>query len=352
MVDVQPPEREKKLGAEDARSVEAQLIAEKLQDLFGKGYSSGDAALLVGSRTGVEVYRDALDRMDISNYLAIGVSYFGRLELGDIINMFRLLVNPLDDQALVAVLRSPLVGAADDSLYWLRQAASRDSGDGPLPLWTVIKQGGAREHFTAVERERLERFAGDLGELREFAARNPLQLTVRRVINYNDYAATVAAGYKGKQAAANLMKLIDLAADFESVWGRDLAAFTEFLSYQKTVNAREADAPIEEEGVSAVRIMTMHTAKGLEFPLVVLPKLGAEKGGGSKEARLDHRSRAGFRPGRPGVPRSEPGEGLRLRLRAAGERAEAARLRGRKAAALCCHDQGQAPSGPRRLRKA
>lgn len=281
MVDRQPPGREKRLPAAEARLVEAQLIAEKLRELFDQGYSSGDVAILVSARTGIEAYRDALDRLEISNYLAIGVSYFERLALGDIINMYRLMVNPLDDEALVAVLRSPLVGATDDTLYWLRQAAGRDSANHSRPLWTVMLTGQAMERFTEVERARLLRFAAGLAELREYAGRHSLQQTARRLIFYNDYAATVTAGYKGKQALANLMKLIDLAADYESVWGRDLAAFTEFLSHQKSVQARESDAPIEEEGVSAVRIMTMHTAKGLEFPLVVLPKLGAEKGRGN-----------------------------------------------------------------------
>ncbi|MHB8160562.1 MAG: UvrD-helicase domain-containing protein [Thermoleophilia bacterium] len=283
MVDQQPPGREKKLPADEARLVEAQLIAEKLCELFGQGYSSGDVAILVRARTGIETYRDALDRLEIRNYLAIGVSYFERLALADIISMYQLMVNPLDDEALVAVLRSPLVGASDDTLYWLRQAAGQDSHYLPRPLWPVIRTGQAMKRFTEDDRGRLQRFAAELAELREYAGRHSLQQTARRLIFHNDYAATVTAGYQGKQALANLMKLIDLAADYESVWGRDLVAFTEFLSHQKSVQARESDAPIEEEGVSAVRIMTIHTAKGLEFPLVVLPKLGAEKGHGNNK---------------------------------------------------------------------
>jgi len=279
MVDSMPPSREKLVPAAESRKIEAQLIAERLRELHGQSYSYGDMAIIMATRTDAETYRQALDNADISSYLAIGISYFGRLELGDTINLFRLLVNPLDDEALVAVLRSPLVGVSDDALYWLRQAAGRDGDRKYNPLWTAMADSGEPlENATSSDGERLMKFAADLDALRSYAGRHSLQDTSRKVLAYNDFAGAMASCNKGKQALANLMKLIDLAADFEDDWGRDLVAFTEFLGYQKSREVREADAPIEEEGVDSVRIMTMHSAKGLEFPLVVLPKLGDERG--------------------------------------------------------------------------
>ena len=84
-----------------------------------------------------------------------------------------------------------------------------------------------------------------------------------------------ATGSDGKQNLANLLKLLDLAGDFEISQGSDIKQFTDFLEHQKETEAREIEAPTEAEGVDAVRIMTMHSAKGLEFPLVVLPKMEA-----------------------------------------------------------------------------
>ncbi|MHB8792545.1 MAG: UvrD-helicase domain-containing protein [Thermoleophilia bacterium] len=303
--DAELPEGEKKLKTEDFINVEAQLVAERLRDLQGDGYAYGDMAILMATRKHAELYRDALDRLDISNYLAIGVSYFNRVEMGDAINMFRLLVNPLDDVALTACLRSHLVGVADDTLYWLRQVSNEGSGDGYEPLWPLLSSAQSLKHLDAAEREKLIDFSAGLRELRRYASRNPLQATARRIIFWNDYAATMAAKKGGKQVVANLMKLIDLAADYEAAWGHDLVAFTEFVSNQKTGGTRESDAPIEEEGVDSVRIMTMHEAKGLEFPLVVLPKLNARKGGGNSKAAVlldrDKSSRAvGLRYSPPG----------------------------------------------------
>lgn len=305
MVDTNPADREKPLSASDARKVEAQLIAERLLELNEEGYGFGEMAILMAARTGVEIYRDALDRANIKNYLAIGISFYDQLELGDSINMYRLIVNPLDDEALVAALRSPLVGVSDDTLYWLRQAAGLDREGNPEPLWTVIGSGAELGDIAVPDRGRLSRFATDLEELRDFAARNSLQATARRVVSYNDFMATTAAGYRGKQALANLMKGLDLAAEFEAAWGRDLVAFTEFLVNQKSSEVREADAPIEEEGVDSVRLMTMHSSKGLEFPLVVLPKLGAIKG--QKNSRPTVLVDRDEDSGRIGLIHTEPG---------------------------------------------
>lgn len=280
-VDVRPPGREKKLLDGEAREVEAELIAERLGQLFrpGQGYAPGDAALLLQTRKHAEVYRDALKRRGIDCYLAIGDSYFQQLGPGVMIAAFRLLLNPLDDEALVTVLRSPMVGVSDDALYWLRHAP-----DAGRFFWPTLKSGLASEYLAETEVGRLDKFAARLEELRLFARRHSLRDTTRRLLDFNDYAAIEASA--GRQQFANLVKLLDLAAQFEATWGRDLAAFTKFLVHQKSLQAREPDAPISEEGVNAVRIMTMHSAKGLEFPLVVLPKLGGKKGGSGKASLL------------------------------------------------------------------
>lgn len=294
MVDRKPPGKDQSLAVEDARRVEAQLIAERLSDIYREGnYSSGDTAILMATRAGVEVYRDALESAGIDSYLSIGVSYFQRIELGDAINLFRLIINPLDDEALVGALRSPMARVSDDSIFWMRQAAGRD------PLWHAIRDQKSRERFPPEDRSRLEIFASGLSQLREFSRRESLAQITQRVIYFADYAVAAAAGPNGKQVLANLTKLIDLAADFESAWGKDLADFARFLENQRSAQKRESEPPVEEEDVAAVRIMTMHSAKGLEFPLVVLPKLSGRRGGAQEKAQLlldrdRHKNRIGL----------------------------------------------------------
>lgn len=265
-----------KSKTEITRPAEAQQIAQRLKELFKSGYTKGDAAILLRSKNDAEIYRDALTRAGIENYLSVGSSYFGKLELNDVVNILRLIINPLDDLALLGALRSPMVGLSDDALFWLRHAGEPDTPKYTEPLWPILAAPDRLAYLTQEDRGRLAAFVARLGELREMAGRQTLANLARQVINSGDYAATIAAGSNGKQDMANLLKLLDLAGDFELAWGNDLTEFTRFLEHQKETEAREIEAPTETEGVDAVRIMTMHSAKGLEFPLVVLPNLQAD----------------------------------------------------------------------------
>ena len=289
----------KKLKIEPAVRAEAQLIAERLRKIFdepdeARRYGPGDTALLVRNAKRAEVYRDALMNSGIDSYLSVGSKYFGKLELGDVLNMLKVIVNPLDDVALMAVLRSPTVRLDEDELFLLRQAAGPGGRRG-RPLWRVIQrlsgdEGGAAD-LDDGSRGKLAAFGDGLAELRRAAGREPLGVLVRRVIDFSDLAAKAAVGPTGKQGLANLNKLQDLAADFQEVWGDDLPGFVRFLERQRERKSRQAEAPVEEEGVQAVRILTMHAAKGLEFPLVVLPNLGAYKSNDSHVVLLDRQRR-------------------------------------------------------------
>jgi ATP-dependent exoDNAse (exonuclease V) beta subunit len=277
-----------KVPKDVAIRAEARVIAERLRQLFdgaaGEPYRPGDTALLLRTATHAEEYRDALAGCGIDSYLSIGSRYFDKLELADIIAFLKLVVNPLDDIAMLAVLRSPFVGLSDDELFLLRLAAG-PGGRGEA-LWPFISRlpgaassaGGwaspeAGELDQALH-SRLVFFREGLDRLRRSAGREPLEVLIRRLIDHNDYAAVLASAADGRQRLANLDLLMDLAADFEEVWGRDVAGLARFLQQQQERKPRQAEAPIEEEGVDAVRIMTMHAAKGLQFPLVVLPDLG------------------------------------------------------------------------------
>ncbi|MHB0914325.1 MAG: UvrD-helicase domain-containing protein [Thermoleophilia bacterium] len=271
LVDADSGEKEK-ANITLARAAEAELIARRLHDLFyesGK-FVPGETALLVRTGKDIDLYSQALDRYGIPNYLSIGRDFYERLEFGDALSLLRLVVNPLDDLALISVLRSPMVGVSDDLLLQLRLVAGRDDQGNERPLWPVLSWDGSRQRFEAAEQAELDHFVSRLTGMREASRHRPLADTVRDVINYNDYCAVAAAGVNGKQAYANLMKLRDKAATYETAHGRDLPGLVNYLSELKLEEARETQAPVEEEeGGGAVRIMTIHGAKGLEFGLVV-----------------------------------------------------------------------------------
>lgn len=281
-----------KPNADLARQGEAELIARRLQELFkeGCGYEPGKTAILVRSRTGLDKYREALDRYGIPNYLGINKDYYRKLELGDALNLLKLLVNPLDDLALIAVLRSPMVGVSDETLMQLRQAVGR----GWVPLWPVLDQPDRLDSLDKEEHRRLEGFRDEFNSLRRRSRGQQLTATVREVLGFRDYSAVAARDRKGGQALANLLKLQDLAAAFESSWGPDLGAFVEFLQEQQESKVDEADAPTEEEGGGAVRFLTIHKSKGLEFDLVVWPNMGGRPPGDGSIVLFGDEGQVGF----------------------------------------------------------
>ncbi len=284
---------EKRVGIDTTRRAEARLIAERLRELFDdkdSGYCAGDAAILLLGRNQAEIYRDALTRAGVRSYLAIGASYHGKLELSDVVSMFKLIINPLDDLAMLSVLRSPMVGLSDDALYWLGQPVG-DKNMRRAPIWAGLAGPERLKRLDGPDRARLDDFVERLGELRLMEGRKTLRALAAAVIKTGDYAANILAGTNGRQNYANLMKLLDLAVAFEECWGNSLADFTGFLQHQKEVEVREAEAPTETEGAASVRIMTMHGAKGLEFPLVVLPNLQSPgKNNFSDAVLVDHKT--------------------------------------------------------------
>lgn len=280
-----------------ARSAEAELIARRLHDLFAsKKFTYGDAAILVRTGSDVETYSQALDRYQIPNYLSIGRDYYKQLEFGDALNLLRLIVNPLDDLALIGVLRSPMVAVSDETLLRLRVIAGSGDSVAGQPLWPTLAYKSNLERFEPEERDRLERFVDDLRSLRERSRYQSLEDTVRAAIDYRDYRAIAAAGVNGKQACANLLKLRDKAAAYEAALGRDLPEMVDYLSGMKLEESKETQAPTEEEkGGGAVRIMTVHGAKGLEFPLVVWANMGGSGGGEKSYVLQDEEGRVGLR---------------------------------------------------------
>ncbi len=114
---------------------------------------------------------------------------------------------------------------------------------------------------------------------RERAERAPLEVLLERAIAATGYDLAVLARPGGDRRLANLRKLMRLAREFERAEGRDLRGFLADAAARDLAEAREGEAALESEGLDAVRLMTIHRAKGLEFPVVCVADLGRKAGG-------------------------------------------------------------------------
>ncbi len=261
------------------RRAEARHVARRVNELVDAGDARpGEIVLLFAAGTDAEWYEQELRALGLPTYRATGRGYFGQQQVVDLLAYLRLIQNRYDDQALVTVLASPFVGLSNDALVLLRRAAPK------RPLFVGIERGvpdldDRDARLLAAFRQRYDRLANA-------AARLPLERLCEAVVTEHDYDLAVLAQWDGRRRYANIRKLARLARSYEELRGRDIEGFVSFVRDQKAVGARELEAVAEEEGADAVRLLTIHAAKGLEFKVVVVADAGRDRASPSPDEIL------------------------------------------------------------------
>ncbi len=259
------------------RQAEARLLAQRVAELVESGRArAGEVVVLLRAAGDLEVFERALQLCGLRTLAAVG-TFWGHQQIGDLISYLRALANPLDEEALYAALASPLAGCSRDCLALLADAAR----DGRRGVWETalaasIEGGGESIGLAAADRRALADFCERLQAERGSASRRALAELIERAIEASGYREHVLALDWGERRLANIHKLLRLARRFEAGEGRDLRAFLDHVAYLKDAVKVEPDAPVEGVEPDAVRLMTIHAAKGLEFPVVCLADLGRQ----------------------------------------------------------------------------
>ncbi len=203
-------------------------------------------------------YVQALEAHRVAHVLVGGHSFHDREEVLAIRNALAAIERPDDELRVFATLRGPLFGFGDDALLAYRHRARR--------LLPLDPRGEASlDEPTAEVAEALR----VLSMLHAKRNRRPIADTVSRLLEAVRAHAGIAIWPTGDQALANCLRVIDIARRFERGGARSFRAFVHYLDTQAEQGTTQ-DAPLVEEGTEGVRIMTVHRAKGLEFPVVVL----------------------------------------------------------------------------------
>ncbi len=272
------------------QQAEAQASARRVAELIEGGVEPRGIVILSPALTHADLYQDALRERHIPAYVVRGKGYYSREEIADIRCLLQVLVNPHDDLAWVTLLRSPMVGLSDDALYLLGRASRGRDADS---LWAVAR----REDLTLLppdDRHLLDGLTDRLTVLRRRVGRPGLAALIDDVITDLGYDVCVLASDEGKRRFANIRKLMRLADEFELLHGPDLAGFVRVLATMEDVGEQEGNAATLAEEENVVRVMTVHQAKGLEFPVVLLTGLGSQRrGGGHPSFVVDNQGRAG-----------------------------------------------------------
>src|SRR6266566_7772898 len=253
------------------RRGEARAIARRIRDLIAAGdATAGEIVLLFAAGTDAEWYEEELRALGVPTYRSTGRGYFGQQQVVDLLAYLRLLRNRYDDEALVSVLASPFVGISNDGLVLLRRAAPK------RPLFVALERE-LPETFPERDAQLLRAFRQRYDRLTAALARLSLERLCERIVSEHDYDLAVLARWDGRRRYANLRKLARLARSYEELRGPDVEGFVRFVAEQEAIGTRELEAVAEEEGGDAVRLLTIHAAKGLEFKVVVVADAGRDR---------------------------------------------------------------------------
>lgn len=280
--------------------IEAATVATRLKELREHGTPVpdetggtrpvrwSDMVVLLRSPSGrAEAYAKAFDRAGVP-LIAARTGLFRATECLDLLNLLRLLDNPLQDLPLLAVLRSPLVGMDVNELAMVRlhqrsgdcwaalsrfagigpDGPSREGGDADAPSSAAPS---ALQHLRSSARAKAVRFLQRHVRWRELARQASLSECLETVLAETHHEDWCLVQPRGAQRRANIRRLLELARDFDRFQRQSVHRFLRFVEAQQ--EAEFDPEPAATEGIDAVRLMSIHKSKGLEFPVVVVANL-------------------------------------------------------------------------------
>lgn len=263
---------EEKRQGEQAKTYEAKAVAawilEKVAngiEIFDKdagksrAITFGDFAVLVQANGDFGIIEAALAEAQIPYVTFAGSGFLHRQEVYDIENMLRWIDTPEDNHALLGVLRSPFFGLNDAVLHRIYTESAGTS------LWKAVAAAAKQPEFMMLQKP-----LSVLRRVRQEAENSSLTDLVRKIITITSYDIVLLSMPNGKQKSRNVWKMASFASEYSHM------TLTDFLKALQTmrdlgVNSH-TDAPLSSE--AAVKLMTIHKSKGLEFPAVALPVMG------------------------------------------------------------------------------
>jgi len=271
-----------------ARLREARMIAARICEIHEKDkIPYGDIAVLFQAMTLSGIYEDAFKSAGVPYFIVAGRGFYEQPEIQDMMSFLSHLERPLADIPLAATLRSPLFHITDDTLFWLCRQAKAKHED--APLYHAVKAFELFPEISQDQRTRLGAFLKLTRTLAELKDRIPLSDLIDKMLEGTGYELSVLMDPKGVRRYANLKKLIAMVREYETYERMSLASFLNILKRLKAQEVRESEAQIAfETSVEAVRMMSVHAAKGLEFQVVFVADMGHQGSRSDSKAVIAH----------------------------------------------------------------
>jgi ATP-dependent helicase/nuclease subunit A len=253
--------QELKLNVAASRTIEAAAIAQRMKELNAGGAHWRDMAILLTAWGSLEIYEGALRDAKIPSYALLAEGYYERREILDMVLALETLRDPRDDRALLGFLRSPFVGVRDETLLDLVRQTTR-------PVWSRIAEARVAEQALVDFGVSLVR---DHAALRDRISINELLVSLLDRSGY--LAHLVALGETGRQPLANVRKFLRFAREFRD---GNVGDFLRAVREAKKREEQESDERLYGRHEDVVTITSVHSAKGLEWPIVFWADLARE----------------------------------------------------------------------------
>ncbi|MGV3616226.1 MAG: UvrD-helicase domain-containing protein [Fimbriimonas sp.] len=233
-------------------------VATYVQELHAEGIPYRDITVLVRDAGGARAIETGLKQAGVPHRVAGGSEkFYTRLEVRDLANALRAVADPYDDFSLLACLRSPLCGLSLDSIVLLGTERP------------VVERLATFEPPVADDIPRLQAFLAWYEPLRHIADRLSAWEVLAELFAKSDLLPALARRNEKDALLANVRKLLSLAAKEPELGPLEYA---ERIREIQDLRHKEGDAPADEDDADLVTVMTVHKAKGLEFPVVILPQ--------------------------------------------------------------------------------
>ncbi|MCR5054281.1 MAG: UvrD-helicase domain-containing protein, partial [Lachnospiraceae bacterium] len=263
---------------DDKEELEAAIIADRIDALMKNALVTdpdtrelrpirySDICILLRSvKTKGEVFADTLKTHHIPSHVAGKKGYYDSAEVRTVLQFLSLIDNGYQDIPLVAVLRSPMFDISDETLINARLC------DREAPFNNAFY-----EYAGKTDDESVRKFTIIYEKLREASLDTGVSELIRMMLEETGYLTFVTAMPDGDVRNANLRKLMDKAADYEKTGFKGLFRFIRYIENLRTYDADEESAEVVSENDDAVKIMTIHKSKGLEFPVVFVSGMGSQ----------------------------------------------------------------------------
>jgi DNA helicase-2/ATP-dependent DNA helicase PcrA len=256
---------------------EAEAVTSQFSAMRRAGIDWNGMAVFYRMNALSRVIEDALRRAGIPYQIARGVEFYNRKEIKDVLSYLRFIVNPDDDVSLERIINVPPRGISDSAFATLRGAAEASGRS----IWSTMTSGPVPEGLTARQLNAVQKFRAMVESWQKLAAagasdagRGPVQAIMEHVLKSSGYEELLKKASekddRGEDALENVDQLVTSAAEYDAE--NPQGSLLEYLANISLVS----DVDRLRDGGGAVTLMTLHAAKGLEFPVVAM--IGLEEG--------------------------------------------------------------------------